>query len=495
MREWIDIINLNEARVPPTEYGYWVLPDGSVHTVKTFDHDRLVTELLGEDESTFYAVVEEGWVRISCPNSEFVIQIGREITRKSRQSLYKIISNFQRQDSTSFSIEIIKQTGEEASRTFGRKLDVLSFLDSSIKQSSNVGNILEHQKLGKGSTAIKTSHRFLYHLTDYVGYSYAVSRNALKSKSQAEVCMTYNPQMNDVMGRMHYDFKFVFKAQPLIKKYGGHYFTDSFTYVGNDTKQAMEEDEIRLETNEITPVSDYLVGTILRFDLFTEKGLQWLLYPVRDKSGFLAPKTSAAPKPITMIIRQLEEWKKPIWIGSMRRIITTDEMRLLYDAKNCADKGLNFRQSFEVLANKHPIITHDGEKIAGPDVARMYKASALVKMLNDYYQDKPYNDVKISQVRNMLEQMIDTLGLGNNVKTVIIQSIEEAGLLHPSTAAVEWGGIISKLLKSDIDGALSTIRYYGKATKQNREYWETQSEKGRSYGRHVGTSFGRTVDF
>lgn len=64
MRNFLNIVNeqrLEEAAVPPTDYGYWISPEGEIIPVDYQDHGDKIAEL-GIDNSI--EALSEGWLRI-----------------------------------------------------------------------------------------------------------------------------------------------------------------------------------------------------------------------------------------------------------------------------------------------------------------------------------------------------------------------------------------------------------------------------------------------
>jgi len=352
------------------------------------------------------------------------------------------------------------------------------------------------ERYGKGEEV--TSARFLYHLTDYHGYAYTIDQDSLKTLRSHYVSTTDNPKMNSVGGRDHYDFKFVLDGEAVLAKYKANRYVDSYQEIdvgGRRRTKAYKEYEVGIETTAIEPLSTFLVGTILRFNLFSERGLQWLLYRPTEFKGLFDAKRSAAPHAIKMLYRQLFEWRKPVWVGEQGKLLSRQEMSFIHDAHDIIERGGSFKTGFEQLADKYPIVSHDDEPVVGVDVRRMFLAPKLVKALNGYYRDRPRGKVRVDDVRKLLNHIFDVIGIGNNAVAIIMHEIDKSGLLHPSTEPVTWGGIISKALKGDVEDVISTIEWYGRNTARNREWYDQDGDEGyQAKASHYGTSFGRMGD-
>lgn len=353
------------------------------------------------------------------------------------------------------------------------------------------------EKYGEGDRVTADQISTLYHLCDYHGYSYTIAQDALRTLRENYVSTTTDPQMNDVGGRSHYDFKFVIDGPALLTDYEGFHYTDHYYELstnGRRTKKAFAEREVGIRTKSIEPFSKYLIGTILRFSLFSEKGLQWMLYrPLRNK-GFMDYQKDEAPQAIFSLYHQLFVLRKPVWVGEQGRLLSAEEVRFVRDAYRIAKSGGGFSEGFRKLADKYPLVDHDQQPVTGTDVKRMFLAPKLVKMLNDYYRDRPRNKINIDQVKNVMQRIFTTIGIGNNAVSVLMGALESSGLLHRATAPVTWGGIIRHAMTGNIDETLEAIQWFGEREKSTREWHDEEDNDIFDRSSHYTTSFGRTME-
>lgn len=346
------------------------------------------------------------------------------------------------------------------------------------------------REFGKGEEARSEDHAVLYHLTDYHGYAHSISNDFLQSTGG--VCTTWNPDMNGVGGRWHYDFKFVLSGK-LLDSYGGDHYTDHFRYAGDDHWTPFEEDEIRLRTRKIEPLSDYLLGTIFLFDIFSEKSVQWLLYKNVETTGFLGGDKAAAPRAIDCVYKQLFELKKPIWKREIGQPLDAQEMRFIRDAYKISKSGGTFKDGLIKLCARYPIVGHNAKPMDATMAKRQFLAPKLVDMLNRYYVDRKVSDIKVPQVKRLIERMLTAIGIGNNAVAILMHEIEQAGLFHVMTPPVVWSSLFRYALEGDIDEAIKSVRYLGEREKTMRDWHDNADEDAFiRNGSHAGTMFGRS---
>ncbi len=95
----------------------------------------------------------------------------------------------------------------------------------------------------------KNEHNLYYHLTDYHGYSHSINTNKLESLRHSGVSLTYNPNLNNILGRMHADFKFVL-SNNVLDEFPANHFVHSVQEVGTSGRRRtkdLAEFEIRTE--------------------------------------------------------------------------------------------------------------------------------------------------------------------------------------------------------------------------------------------------------
>jgi hypothetical protein len=332
----------------------------------------------------------------------------------------------------------------------------------------------------KGNTVSPQDYQYLYHLCDHHSYAYAMEHNALKSHT-GELSTTWDRSLQHVVGRSHLDFKFVLDAKKLISQYGAHHY-DDHGYVGSEY-QSHDEREIRIETKIVTPLDNYLLGTCIMFDLFSEKGLQWLLYDNHKTDGFLQASLDAAGRSINYLIQQ-EQKGIPVWIGNVGIGFTADQKSFLQEVKRISDLGVSFTDALEIISDIVPIKDHDGKIVDKHTYMRRHMAPTIVKLLNQYYAGRSYLQVKVPAVKRLVTRIIEILKVGDNFSKASVSIIEQYGLFSKKTQAAEWAGIIQTIMDMDEEGLVEICKFY------KNVHDRTEISK---YSTHYGTSFGRLV--
>jgi hypothetical protein len=346
-------------------------------------------------------------------------------------------------------------------------------------------------ELKKGGTFYETKFDYLYHITDHHGFAYTVDQNALRGLRQGYVSTTFDPKKNGVFGYSHYDFKFVLDAKALVSEYGGFYY-DHHIQVGDRRKlESLDEREIGVETKSIEPFDKYLLGVVLLMPMFSQKAIQWLLYDNSASRGFMGPDKSAAPRTIETLYKVMVEWKKPIWMaaeGGGQRKLTDQEIQFLKDVMAIHTRGGDFDAGMRKLAAKYPIKDHWNKDLDQTMVVRRQKAERIYMMFNKYYQDRRFDKVDPNVPRKLMAKVLDILKLNNNIGSVVMGALEDAGLFHQAIAPVDWGIIIKPLMDGDVDEALEAVEWVKKDKARHIQRYEDQPED-RQYSRHAGTRF------
>jgi hypothetical protein len=345
----------------------------------------------------------------------------------------------------------------------------------------------------KGGSVEPGAYEVLYHLTDHHGYAYTIDRNSLESPEG--VCTTTNPKMDGVPGRWHYDFKLVLSGK-IIEYAGAHHYTAHFQYVGDDDNwHAYSEDEVRLDAHKIAPISNYILGTVLLFNLFSEQGIQWLLYGNGARHGLFSKTVSKAPRTVDMLYKHLYEWKKPVWSGKVGKLLSRQEIEFIRDAYAVSQRGGTFKDGMIELCRKYPVVNHWGKPLDAEQARRQFLAPKLVKMLNGYYENRDRKNIKIPRVRKLIQSIFEALGVGNNAVSVLMHQIEVSGLFHVMTPPVVWSGVIREVMNGDIDEAIKNIEFLGQREQSSREWHDNSGpEDWIRRGTHSGTMFGRSSD-
>ncbi len=348
---------------------------------------------------------------------------------------------------------------------------------------------------GRGADVAPDQFPILYNLSDYIGFAYAIESNSLRSRG-SYVSTTWDPNMNHVVGRHGTVFKMVLNGRLLIEDYGAFHYDDSGIEVGSNGSRkrvSHNENEIGVNTRAVDPLSKYHLGTILNFDLFTEDGLQWLLYRNKGSDGgFMSEKRAATMQAIHIVYDHVFVRHKPIWYQKMGKPLANNQLAYLKDVYEVSERNLPFAQSLEIISDKYPISDWRKNVVDRETYIRRHMAPQMVKIINDYYQNRWYADVDLVAVRSLLDRCIKMLKLGSNAEAVIMHEIDVSGLLNPTTPAVIWGGIITDAMDGDIDEVIEMIRYEAKNTHKIRKMWdERDGDPFFGHAMHAGTQFGR----
>lgn len=331
-----------------------------------------------------------------------------------------------------------------------------------------------------------TDYERLFHICDSHGFAYAVQEDALKSLRHGYVSTTYDPTMNEFLGMNHPAFKFVLDGKALVRDFGAR-TVDFHTQEiggGRSRHKSLGEREIGIQTKSISPLSQYLTGVVIIFPLYRQKALQDLLYDHSAYKGFMDQAKAAAPRGIETIF-ELKERGVPIWYRTVGGELSKQDWVFLRAVKAVHDRGGDFEAGMRAIAARFPLQDHQGNDLDKRMVTRRQKREAIVKMLNSYYTGRRKEQVKPAAVKGLMVKILNTLGMNNNISTVIIQACEEANLFHPVTAPVQWTGIVRDLMNGDIERALDSIKWTGEEIARHIE-WYDSDERYRS-GEHYGT--------
>lgn len=260
-------------------------------------------------------------------------------------------------------------------------------------------------EFGKGAD-ITEPDKFpvLYHLCEYRSFSYAINNDVLKSRSNY-VSTTYDEKMNSVVGKPHAIFKLVLDGKKLIDTYGAFHYDDSAIVIGRNSRRRVShnEREIGIATKHISSLTDFLIGTVLVFDLFSETGLQWLLYTnPGQSSGFMQKEISPSPRAIDTLYHHAFVLKKPIWKRKVGESLTSKELHLLKEVYRVSKLDLPFTKALEHIAGKFPIVDLWKKQIDKETYVRRHMAPHMVKLLNTYFQSRRASSVDVSMVKKII---------------------------------------------------------------------------------------------
>jgi len=341
----------------------------------------------------------------------------------------------------------------------------------------------------QGDTEYTTKYDYLYHLTDHHGVSHSIDSNSLKTLRNTYISTTYDPDMNRFVGGDHYDFKFVFNAKPLVKKYGAFEYDFQMTYT-DGTSDSANEREIGIDTKIIKPLNRYLKGVVLIFDLFSQKSVQWLLYANPESRGgiFSGATKTASPKAIETLFHVMEDWKKPVWSKKVGQDLTNKERSFLKDVRTLHNRGASFQKGLLRLSEKYHLTDHWDKPLESDTVLRRQKANSITNMFNKYYTSRTIEEIKPEHIEKLVIRAMKMLKYGDNIISSIIGQAREANLIHPAIPPVEWSIVFRHLIDGEIEDAHEAIDYLANRNKRQIEYYDNGDEFARS-ARHVGTSF------
>jgi len=339
----------------------------------------------------------------------------------------------------------------------------------------------------------ETQHERLYHLCDHHGFAYTIDQNALKSLQYDGISTTTNPDMNAVPGKSHMDFKFILDGKPLIKNYGGFDYDHMVREIGSSGDSRMvslNESEIRLNTREVKPFAQYLIGTVLLFNLFSRTGIQWLLYNNKQSNGMFDYAKSEAPRAIEALYQHTMIWKKPIWVSPKMRRPSSKEVSFLKDAFRIHKSGGNFNDGMLKLCDKYNIVDHFGKPLDRATVERLEKSRTIYTAYNEYYQKRRVLDVDPKIVRSLFLQALDEIDINSNIRAIVLGELERRNLFDPIVAPVDWAIIIKPLMYGDVEECLDCIEYVAdKTNRQRRAFFSDGDDDVAKYAVHSGTRF------
>lgn len=346
-------------------------------------------------------------------------------------------------------------------------------------------------RLGRGKRVKPSDYRTLYHLCDYIGFSYAVENDAIRSRGHGYVSTTWDPDMDNVVGRPFAVFKFVLDGEAIARDRVAFHYQDHGHYTDGSGIALHVEHEIGIDGPEL-PLSPYHLGTILRFDLFSEQGVQWLLYRNKRSRGsaLWSEENDATPQAIETIYRHIFELRKPLWKREAGVHLTADELRFLREAYRIRKSG-GFNAQLEHLADRFPMVDLWNERVDGDTYRRRHKSPEMVKLLNDYFSNRRVDQVDVGEVRKIIERCIDILGLGTNTSYSMKAALVRSGLYHPATPAVTWGSILTKAMDGDPEKVEDIIEFYVDHDRRLREIYDSALDTFSRSWIHVGTDFGR----
>lgn len=350
--------------------------------------------------------------------------------------------------------------------------------------------LLEHDRKGK---PVMRRYRRLYHITDYHGLAYSVSRNHLKSLRQSGVSMTTKEEIMDVGGRNHYHFKLVLDGQRLLDQYPAHYYR-SFARTSDGGRHEWKESEVRVEADIIEPLRDYLIDLIIMIPLFSESFIQWMFYENITYTGFLDNSKSESPRVVSILRILVEDWGVPLSYQDRQRntrALNEREWGLMRFCFDLDHEGLTYKQALERIADAYPeLIDHDGDRLDGDTVRRRTVIPKIVRTLNRELGGKSVTEIDPKHTRRVIMGLLRDLGLGDNMLAQIMAELDREDLFHPVVEPVSWTGIFRPLIKHDFDQASMIIRFMGKEYRRKREAFPGYDTGEWQYGipkRHVRT--------
>ena len=356
--------------------------------------------------------------------------------------------------------------------------------------------LTEDDRKGRRAKAGKFS--LLYHLTDYRGFSYSVSQNALKGLRQTGISFTHNPNLNGVGGRDHYHFKFIVDGDALLKQYTGHHYTSSAISIGSngpEGKHHWNEDEIRIEEPKISPLSDFVTGLVILVPIFSRSFIQWMFYDITESRGMFDQGLSAAPRGIESLAVFAKKWNKPIMVleGESARNLTATELTFISDCYRLAHTKLTFDDALYQLADKYPdqIKDHWNKSISTKKIKKEKLLRPIGDTINGELAQKKINQVNINSLRKKVYAGIKQMGFDSSEFSQIKTALEQSKLFSPVIAPIVWAGIFRSMVSEPVDEVIETIEFF--AQREQRRLQDYEKDPGSdmfTYYQHSLGSFG-----
>lgn len=323
----------------------------------------------------------------------------------------------------------------------------------------------------------------LYHLTNYKGLAHSVINNAISALRTPTVSTTYDPTMNGVVGRDHYDFKFILDGRKIAETWDTRYH-DEVVRLSNGTVESMNERELVVETKIIEPLDEYVKGIVILIPILSQKMIQWLFY----RNNYI--------KGANALLTITNDWKKPLYKTDGKSFFKLDdnEKEFIKDAFNLAKRDVKYRRALYELSKKYNILSHDGDAVDKLSVLRRIIANKINKLFNAYYNGRVVTEVDPQYVRELVYKSLRALKLNDNIVATVMGAIEDAELFHPRTEAYHWSLVFDPLIKTgNVENALENIQYVKKELDRLKPSYENMINKEGSwkYGtfKHSGTMF------
>lgn len=326
----------------------------------------------------------------------------------------------------------------------------------------------------------ESKYEYLYHMTDSSGFAYAMAHDFLTALRQKHVSTTFNPNINHIQGRDHIAFKFVLDAPLLLKTYGGYDYVDTYTAIGTtgNSKKNYKEDEIRINTEAIKPLSSYLKRVVIMTNLFSAKMILWLSSrPSNDNHV----KAEYPIKAIEGIYAAIFEHNIPVSIMDYgkERDLTDTELDYIKDIHILVSKGMKSEEIVASLIDKYKIYDYDNKTVFNRNmVERKKRVKDIQSLLNGYYASRKYRDVDVNRVKNIISAILKILKVDQ--ADTIFKEMEDNKLFHPTTAPVDWSIVLKDIIKDEpFDEIIETIQWIGENNAHKREYFDDKD--GMSY--------------
>jgi hypothetical protein len=314
----------------------------------------------------------------------------------------------------------------------------------------------------------KIKPKFLYHLIDNYGLGLSIQYNAIKAFRQNYISTTYNPEMNDIIGREYAFYKFILDGKKLAANYGAFYYKYK-THSG----EYLEEYEIGIDTDKIEPLSDYLLGIVLLMKRpFHDTNILFLADRNNDSESVFNEKKTAT----IYAIEALKKANVPLYWQEKENFVKFDEKDFEYlndIEESMKDAGGKTRKDrhleiIDRLLNKYNIKDMWGKDISKQTIVRKKLVPKMMQQLNEYFRDRRVKDVNPTHLKAMFAHFLQIMGYGSNTISMLLGVAEENNFFHPTTKAVQWTNVIYDLLYDDIEEAIIAI-------KQAANKWEIEN--------------------
>lgn len=315
-------------------------------------------------------------------------------------------------------------------------------------------------------------HPYLYHLTDYVGFSHSINTNQLNALRQRGISTTFNENIHYIGGRFHYHFKFVLDGKKILSNYNTSYYRSFAQIAGTGKKHEYKEDEVRIDSSSVSPLSDYVLGVHILVRIMSRSFIQWMFYKIDSTAYFADMPRSSAPSGIYSLKKIAIDMKKPLFVLDANKIrkLNKIENDFLNDCYLLAEQKSDFDTALFELTKKYNILGHDLKPIKHAAVIRSRHSKKIENTINQLLTSTPINKIHKTAIKKTVQSLIKLLGYSNQETSEIIDILESNGLIDPLVPPVDWLRIFSDLILDDRDELLDNIRYFRTELEKRKKF-------------------------